>query len=108
MLPCGLLLQQATVNLKGDRGMTQSTPTSYNEYTISEHWLGALINGDYENLSVDEVRKFDAWQKRCFNSLPAHHSAHWSHDEDSSNFALCEVTGLLSNVYTVHLVYAPR
>jgi hypothetical protein len=66
------------------------------EYTVSSHFLSALINGDVTGLSDEEECELDEW----LESLE-HGEGHWSTTEEHDEFGLCEVTGLRSQVERV-------
>ena len=71
-------------------------------YTISAHFLPALVNGDDSGLSDDESRALLAFEL----DLPG--NGHWSADDaDSFDFARCDVTGLMSAV-VVCQYHAPK
>jgi hypothetical protein len=69
----------------------------YYEYRISDCYLSALFNADFSGLNDEEIEMFENWEKKlplngCF-SIP----------EEEPHFAMCEITGLMSNV--VDLIY---
>jgi len=66
------------------------------EYTIGEHFAPALINDDYTSLNDDEHALLDAWLDG--NAMRA---SHWTTEGESSDFARCEITGLMSDCATV-------
>ena len=61
------------------------------EYTVAEHWLSAIINGDYTGLSDEEENQLNDWLDD--NQEMA---SHWS-DGESMGFDRCEITGLMSD-----------
>lgn len=68
-----------------------------NQYEISEHFVGAIINGDYSGLEDAEERQLNDWLKAV-----AKHNEHWDYDDSGSDFARCEITGLLSPCLTAN------
>lgn len=69
------------------------------EYTISEHFLSALFNGDESGLDDSEGKALNSWLN-SFN----HNNGHWSYDDQESEFKRCEVTGLMSDCVVVQWV----
>jgi hypothetical protein len=70
-------------------------------YNISKHIFAGMINGDLTGLSdTDEelLNKFEA--NLMDNITPVLPEA----DEDEENLQWCEVTGYISNCYTVKFV----
>ena len=65
------------------------------EYIIGEHFAPAIINDDYTGLEDDEHAALDAWLDD--NAM---HSGHWTTEGESSDFARCEITGLMSDCIT--------
>lgn len=63
-------------------------------YTISAHFLSAIINGDETGLDDDESDSLSDF----LSNLPAS-NGHWDCDDaDSFDFARCDVMGLMSAV----------
>ena len=58
-------------------------------YTLADHWLPALINGDETGLSDSDSAELSDF----LASLPEG-SGHWSCDDTESHFARDEVSGL--------------
>lgn len=73
-----------------------------NEYKISEHFASAMINGDYSGLTDAEERELNDWLKSV-----AEPGAHWHCANSDSEFAQCEITGLLSLCFTT-TQYIPK
>jgi hypothetical protein len=72
----------------------------YYEYTISEHFLPAIINADYSGFDNDsEETALIQW----LESVPV--KGHWSVVEDSDNFRHCEITDLYSPTVKVRLYF---
>jgi hypothetical protein len=71
------------------------------EYTVADHWLGAIINGDYSGLTDDEEIQLNDW-------LDANQEggAHWGIG-DSLGFDKDEISGLMSECVQLiqHVVY---
>ena len=68
------------------------------EYVVGEHFLSAIINGDYSGLSFYEEEQMHAWL-RTTEDAPGH----WSTVDDSRDeFTLCEITRRYSAGETLH------
>lgn len=79
------------------------------EYTILQHFLPALINGDYESLEESDSKALLEFAAREASGLPECEFAHWDVDvADCSAFARCEVTGLYGTVADVALVFKTK
>ncbi len=75
----------------------------YFEYRVSEHFLPAMVNGDYSGLNDDEISLLDNFLKVADCLTASEHSI-WDIDFDSEpHFIDCDVTGLFSNCYDVKL-----
>ena len=73
------------------------------EYTISKHYLSALINGDYTGLELGDNVEFDSWLESVSD-----HAAHWDYDSETlanTWFTRCEVSGLYSDCATARQIY---
>jgi hypothetical protein len=68
----------------------------YYEYTISEHFLPAIINDDYSGFDNDSE---EAALIRWLETVPV--NGHWDIVEDSDNFNHCQVTDLYSRTVIV-------
>jgi hypothetical protein len=66
------------------------------EYTISEHFLSAVINNDYSGLDDSEHELLEQWLDD--NSI---RSGHWSVENEERDFAKCEIINLMSNCVTI-------
>ena len=64
-------------------------------YTVSSHFLPAMVNDDYSGLSNEESRQL----MKFISVLPG--KGHWSIEETESYFGKCEVTNLASDVVNV-------
>ena len=67
------------------------------EYTIAEHYLSYLINGDDSGLEFNEL-------SQLVNFLIFENIQGWErsiNSEDEGQFAQCDVCGLYANCYTV-------
>lgn len=74
----------------------------YFDYNISEHFLPAIINGDYSGLSDDEENQLN----RFLSTANTVDNPRWDIDQpenQDAHFAACDVTGLFSNCYNVKL-----
>lgn len=73
------------------------------KFTVCDHMLPALIDGDYSGLEDDEERSLRRFEK----SLIRQHggSLNYVVGDAEPEFAHCDVTGLMGNVVTVK-VYA--
>lgn len=69
------------------------------EYTIGTHWFSAIINDDYTGLSNEEENQLNRFLSES-NNLD---DARWQMPENESHFAICEISGLFSDCYTVKL-----
>ena len=73
------------------------------DYIIGAHFASALINGDYTGLDDHEEAALNAW-------LEQHEmrGGHWDMKGDGLDFALCEVTNLMSDCITARQYYPSR
>ena len=72
------------------------------DYTISEHYLTAIINDDYSGLSDNEANRVNRFLSAA-NNLP---DATWSiPDDQEPHFAPCEIDGIFSNCLDVKLYF---
>jgi len=71
----------------------------YFEFTISEHLVSALINGDYSGLNSAESKELDSFVSQYSD----YKNATWDVVSDEGNFIDCDVTGLFSNCHNVKL-----
>jgi hypothetical protein len=74
----------------------------YYTYHISEHYLPALINGDYSGLTDQEEAELNTW----IDSLPV--SGHFDYLYRSEDIRECEISGLLNNTIDVRLYFQPQ
>ena len=68
----------------------------YYDYTINEVFASVLITNDYTGLEAEELETLDEWIDN--NEMRA---SHWTVESESSDFAKCEITGLLSDCVTI-------
>jgi hypothetical protein len=61
------------------------------EYTISEHLLAAIIDGDYSDLSDAQMDELDTWL-----NTRQERGANWD-TNGYVHFARCEVTNLMND-----------
>lgn len=72
---------------------------SRHDYTMSEHFLSALINGDYSGLEDDDETALKIFTDNAFST---HGLGFWDTNPDNQpDFTRCEVTDLLANCFTV-------
>ena len=68
------------------------------EYTIAEHYLSYIINGDDSGLEPEEIEQVDDF-------LAHEQIGSWLIDlpdtEEGGQFARCEICGLYANCYTI-------
>lgn len=76
--------------------------TDFIEYTVCDHFLPALINGDESGLEQEDVDALHAWMGReGFDTRKGHFDT--DSDEEPS-FAYCDIAGLLGNTVTLRWV----
>ena len=71
-------------------------------YQVGEHFLSAIINGDYSGLSDTDEGALDNWIGAETEGMKNHHWA--CVPEHGSEFSDCDVTGLKSTCVELHLV----
>lgn len=60
------------------------------DYQIGQHFLSALINGDYSGLESTEANQFNVWETSVY--LEHGRTGHWIEIQDSEEeFAVCDV-----------------
>ena len=71
------------------------------EYTVAEHWLSAIINGDYTGLNDNEERDLNAWLE-----INQESRAYWDTNGYIS-FGHDEISGLMAGCVQLiqHVVY---
>jgi len=74
----------------------------YYAFFVSEHYLSALINGDYSGLSDQEEAELNAW----IDSLPV--SGHFDVISEESDFKQCDISELHADCYEVRLYFQPQ
>ena len=76
-------------------------------YTLADHWLSAIINGDYTGLEDDEVQTLDTF----LADLPKHFHYKtpmigvWDVIGDEGHFARDDISGLHANCFDCTLTY---
>ena len=77
------------------------------QFTISQHYLPAIINDDWTGLSDKEANALSGFLMHASTLIPANaKSSHWAVDvEDCTNFARCEVSNLYSDVSDISLMF---
>lgn len=68
-------------------------------YTIADHWLSPIINGDYTGLEDDEIQTLDAF----LADLPA--NGIWDVVSDEGHFARDEISDLHANCFDCTLTF---
>ena len=68
-------------------------------YTIADHWLSPIINGDYSGLEDDEVKTLDAF----LADLPA--NGIWDVVSDEGHFTRDEISDLHANCFDCTLTF---
>lgn len=79
----------------------------YYEYQIAEHYLSALINGDYSSFDDSDCVALDNWVLHCKDCATENgfKIGHWACDiDESGNWGHCAITGLLAMRATVRLM----
>ena len=72
---------------------------SRHDYTISGHFLSALINGDYSGLEENDEIALKLFTDNAYNT---HGLGFWdTNPSEEPDFMRCEVIDLLSNCHTV-------
>jgi len=61
-------------------------------YTIADHFLPAIVNGDITGLEDNEEALLNGFLDSIYRE-----NSHFATSSEESNFARCEVTGLHSN-----------
>lgn len=77
------------------------------EYRIAEHYLSAMVNGDYSGMTDDEISDYRKFEKEAFETARegGFTVAHWAPVDDSGeDWGMCDVTGLLAMRCTVRLM----
>ena len=79
----------------------------YYEYKISEHWLPAMVNGDFSGMSTDECADYRTFERQAFDT--AHENGftvgHWAPvDFSCDDWGLCDISGLYAMRCIVRLM----
>jgi hypothetical protein len=71
------------------------------EYTVAEHWLSAIVNGDYSGLTDSEESDLNAWLEANQEA-----GAHWDTD-GYIRFDRDEISDLMADCVSLiqHVVY---
>jgi hypothetical protein len=75
----------------------------YFEYTIGEHFMTAIINDDFTGLDDSEAATLNAWLEN--NDMRA---SHWVIEDDSENYCVCEILGLVNRCVVARLYFPER
>ena len=76
-------------------------------FTLADHWLSAIINGDYSGLEDHEVKTLDAF----LDDLPKHYHYKapmhgiWDVIGDEGHFARDEISHLHANCFDCTLTF---
>ena len=76
-------------------------------FTLADHWLSAIINGDYSGLEDNEVKTLDAF----LDDLPKHYHYKapmhgiWDVIGDEGHFARDEISHLHANCFDCTLTF---
>lgn len=73
-------------------------PNDYYEYSISEHFISAIINDDRTGLDDDEEQDLNDF----LDKLPTSEGI-WDIADDESNFTRCDICNMYSECLTVKL-----
>jgi len=78
----------------------------YYDFIISQHFLSALINGDFSGLSDSDNKDLLKFESKKQEFLPENFShGHWSYDsEEEPSFRRCQITGLLSDCIEIEYI----
>ena len=74
----------------------------YHEFTIGEHFLPAIINGDYTGLDDTEVSQLDSWLDG------RHKRGHWDVPDTRVSFDTCEICELYADCVTARYYFPVR
>ena len=79
------------------------------DYTVAEHYLPYLINGDSSGLEEDELSSIDGWMintiEAAYDVPEGYEFAHFSYDENLDEFGVDEVSGLRGRVTTIQALF---
>lgn len=73
----------------------------WTEYDVSQHFIPALINDDWSELTIPENKALEWFVLTEAGNIA---TFHWSTDGGDGYFATCEVTGIKATCETVKLV----
>jgi hypothetical protein len=82
-------------------------------FTIGQHFLSALINGDWTGLDEGDAAQFESWFETASDDYTGSDGNVWAFahaayvDGSDNEFGLCEVTGLRGAVSDVQFVFTP-
>ena len=72
------------------------------EYTVADHFLSAIINGDDSGLDDDDKAQLEAFYEKESTGCE---SGHWDTDsEEEASFSQCDICGLYANCVTLYWV----
>lgn len=84
------------------------------DWTMSTHFLPALVNGDYSGLADDEVHIFDNWVAYATEEWTDGNEQVWVYaheavlDGTEDEFGRCEITNMRGSVQIVRLHFVPK
>ncbi len=77
-------------------------------YTVLEHFLPTLINGDTPD-NPDDQRAIDTLREMAQRDCPDGMTfKYWSSTDERDEFGRCDVTGLRGEVVVVNPIYFPQ
>jgi len=80
-------------------------------YTVAEHYLPYLINGDSSGLEEDskELQELDGWMintvEAAYDAPEGYKFSHFSYDENVDEFGIDEVSGQRGRVTTIQALF---
>ena len=77
----------------------KTQPTKLDDFNISAHWLPALINGDYSNLSDSEELQINEWQ----DEIRDDHAILFGEIPEGTEFTSDAISGLMADCYLVRV-----
>jgi hypothetical protein len=80
----------------------------HRDFDVSTDYLSGLINGDVSGLDDDEALNLEEFEQWAQGQAPeGFRFSHWADmGEDTKDFRICEVCGLLAETETVRAMYA--
>ena len=75
------------------------------DYKVGQHFLPAIINGDYTGLSDDEAEELDRFLDADELKGKVGHWAETNSDDHEGEFGRCDVSGLKAQVHGLSFVF---